>query len=213
MWSGSRRASAIPAPWTAQGVFLCLKEALRLKLGRDSLRGAQVVVKGLGAVGARLARLLHEEGAVVTLSDINQDKAEKMSVDLGGAPLIAPESAISQEADVFAPCALGGDLDAAGVAALAAPIVCGSANNQLGAAEDAEALAARGVLYCPDYLVNAGGLISVARPATGMGEDSARAKLAQLPATLAQVVEAAETDGASAAATADLLAEARFLRR
>lgn len=203
-----------PSPWTAEGVFLCIREAARLKLGREDLKGARIVVKGLGAVGSRLARLLAEEGAAVTLSDIDQDRAEKLSLALGGAPLIAPEAAIRQSADVFAPCALGGDLDAEGVEALASPIVCGAANNQLGAPADGARLAARGVLYCPDYLVNAGGLISVARRPIGMDEKAARAKLMALPDTLREVVAraAAEGDGAgaSAAAMADRLAEARF---
>lgn len=199
-----------PSPWTAEGVLLCLKQALRIKLGRADAKGAKVVVKGLGAVGAALARMLHAEQAIVALADIDQDKARRLSDELGGAPLVAPEAAIAEQADVFAPCALGGDLDASGVAELAAPIVCGSANNQLGRPEDAAALMRRDVLYCPDYLVNAGGLISVARPATGMSEAEARAKLAKLPSTLAQVAEQAAADGASAADTADRLAEARF---
>lgn len=199
-----------PSPWTAEGVYLCLKAAVRTKLGRESLSGVRVVVKGLGAVGARLARLLHADGAVLTLSDVDQNRAEQLSLEFGGALLVAPEAALSQSAEVYAPCALGGDLSAATIDALGAPIVCGAANNQLATPADADRLSAKGVLYCPDYLVNAGGLISVARNPIGMSEATARTKLERLPVTLEEVIARAETENANASATADRLAEARF---
>lgn len=198
-----------PSPWTAEGVFLSIEAAVKHKLGRDSLSGVRVTVKGLGAVGARLARRLAGAGALMTLADIRQESSEQLAMELGGA-ICAPESAMRQDAEVYAPCALGGDLSGSAIETLGAPIVCGAANNQLGAPEDAARLAARDVLYCPDYLVNAGGLISVARPPLGMDAAEAEAKLAAIPQTLTQVIEQAAAAGETTAAVADRLAEGRF---
>lgn len=195
-----------PSPWTAAGVRLAIAEAVRRKLGRDTLKGVRVAVKGLGAVGGRLARALAADGAVLTLADSRLAAAERLAVELG-AMLVDPTAAIAQDVDVYAPCALGGDLSGAEIDRLAAPIVCGAANNQLGAARDGAALAAKGVLYCPDYLVNAGGLISVARPPLGMGAAEAEAKLHAIPQTLRRIIDAAEAHGLPTAAAADRAAE------
>lgn len=208
-----------PSPWTAEGVFFCLREAVRLGLDRDALTGVRVAVKGVGAVGGKLARLLAEAGARLVLADLRPELAEALAASLvaehgPGAAMAAPVEEIAfLDVDVFAPCALGGELSADTIARLQAPVVCGAANNQLATAEDGARLAARGVLYCPDYLVNAGGVISVARTPLGLSASDARGLLEALPRTLAQVIEAARSDGAPPAERADQIAEARFRRR
>ena len=168
-----------PSPFTARGVFLCLEAAVRHRLGRD-LAGVHVALKGLGHVGFALAGFLHAAGARLTVADIDAGRVAEAKRAFGAA--VAPVEAIAAlGADVFAPCALGGDLCAAAIPRLGAGIVCGAANNQLATAEDDIRLARRGVLYCPDYLVNAGGVISVARKPLGLTPEAVEAKLAGLP--------------------------------
>jgi leucine dehydrogenase len=197
-----------PSPFTAHGVFLCLEAAVRHRLGRG-LDGVHVAVKGLGHVGHALAAELHAAGARLTVADIDPARVARAAQAFGAA--VAPVQAIaSVPADVFAPCALGGDLGEGTIPWLGAGIVCGAANNQLATPADGARLLRRGVLYCPDYLVNAGGLISVARRPLGMDADAVAAKLAGLPATLMVVLLRAERQGAQPDAVADRIARARF---
>jgi leucine dehydrogenase len=206
--TGHSRDVGDPSPFTARGVFLCLEAAVRHRLGRD-LAGVHVAVKGLGHVGFALASMLHAAGARLTVADIDAGRIARARTALGAA--VAPVDAIaSVPADVFAPCALGGDLSAATIPTLGAGIVCGAANNQLATPEDDERLARAGILYCPDYLVNAGGLISVARGALGLSDAETAAKLAALPDTLAAVLTRAEREGRAPGAVADGIARARF---
>ena len=210
--SGLSGGAGDPSPWTAKGVFLALKAALRHRLGRgpgQELEGVRVSVTGLGHVGSNLCRMLAGAGARLLVSDIRADAVAGM-VEAHGATAIAPEEAHSAAVEVFAPCALGAGLNAATIPQIEATIVCGAANNQLAVAGDDARLAARGILYAPDYLVNAGGLISVARPSTGLSEAQARARLEQIPETLLHVFELAEQDGVAPGAAADRLARARL---
>jgi leucine dehydrogenase len=197
-----------PSPWTAEGVFLSLQAAVRHRMGRG-LEGVRVSVTGLGHVGSNLCRMLAEAGARLLVADIRADAVARM-VEAHGATAVAVADAHSAEVDVFAPCALGAVLNQATIPQIGAQIVCGAANNQLGVAEDDARLAARGILYSPDYLVNAGGLISVARPSTGLSEMAARAKLERIPETLLHVFELAERDGIAPGAAADRLAKVRL---
>jgi leucine dehydrogenase len=197
-----------PSPYTARGVFLCLEEAVRLRHDRG-LRGVHVTVKGLGHVGHALAGLLHEAGARLTVADI--DPARVAAARTAFAAETASVEAIAEvPADVYAPCALGGDLSEAAIPRLGAGIVCGAANNQLATEADGTRLQQRGILYCPDYLVNAGGLISVARRPLRLSADEVAARLAALPGTLRQILLAARRDGRTPGAVADALARARF---
>ncbi len=197
-----------PAPWTAEGVFLSLEAAAAHRLGASDLKGVRVTVKGLGAVGGRLAKRLSEAGAVLTIADIDAERTGRMAEELG-AEIVAPEAALATSADVYAPCALGGEFTRETIARLGAKVVCGAANNQLATAEDGRRLADAGVLYCPDYLVNAGGLISVARPAIDMDEPAALKKLRAIPGTLKSVIEQAEAEGEPTSLIADRLARER----
>jgi leucine dehydrogenase len=197
-----------PSPWTAEGVFLSLQAAVRHRMGRG-LEGVRVSVTGLGHVGSNLCRMLAETGARLLVADIRADAVARM-VEAHGATAVPVAGAHSAEVDVFAPCALGAVLNQTTIPQIRARIVCGAANNQLGVAEDDARLAARGILYAPDYLVNAGGLISVARPSTGLSETAARAKLERIPETLLHVFELAERGGIAPGAAADRLAKARL---
>lgn len=199
-----------PSPWTARGVFLCLERAVRHRRG-GGLVGVRVTVKGLGSVGGKLTRMLSAAGAELFVADIRAESAEAVAQETG-ATIVGVDEAATLDVDVYAPCALGGELDAAMVEALRCEIVCGAANNQLATPQDGARLTARGILYCPDYLVNAGGLISVARDATPLSDAEAEAKLAALPDTLEQVGTRSDADGAPMAETADRLAEERFRR-
>ncbi|MFQ5624611.1 MAG: Glu/Leu/Phe/Val dehydrogenase dimerization domain-containing protein [Paracoccaceae bacterium] len=197
-----------PSPSTALGVFLCTRSAVRRRFGRD-LTGCHVAVKGLGHVGYELCRLLHEAGAKLTVADIDRNAVARASEAFRAQPAKVDEI-LTVEADVFAPCALGKDLSAVTIPRMRAGIVCGSANNQLATPEDDERLRRREILYCPDYLVNAGGLISAAGRLIGLTEDGVRQKLDALPDTLDSVLDTAEKTGRAPGATADSIARARF---
>ena len=196
------------SPFTAEGVFLCLEAAVRLALGRE-LGGITVAVKGLGHVGWALARRLHAAGARLVVADVDPARVAAAVATFDAEPV--PVEAIAQvRADVYAPCALGGDLSETTIPTLGAGIVCGAANNQLATPADGLRLLRRGVLYCPDYLVNAGGLISVARRPLGLSAEAVGAKLGGLPATLRDVLASARRENRAPGAVADDLAEARF---
>jgi leucine dehydrogenase len=197
-----------PSPWTAEGVFLSLQAAVRHRLERD-LAEVAVAVTGLGHVGSNLCRMLARAGARLLVSDIRGEAVGRI-VEAHGATAISADRIHSAEVDVFAPCALGAGLNQSTIPEIRARIVCGAANNQLALAEDGARLAARGILYAPDYLVNAGGLISVARPSTGLSDTQARAKLRGIPETLLQVFALAGRDGIAPDAAADRLARARL---
>jgi leucine dehydrogenase len=197
-----------PSPFTARGVFLCLEAAVRHRLSRD-LKGVHVAVKGLGHVGFALAGFLRGAGARLTVADIDAGRVARAREAFGAAAV--PVQAIAAvEADAFAPCALGGDLNEKAIPRLRAGIVCGAANNQLAKPEDDVRLMRRGVLYCPDYLVNAGGVISVARRPLGLGAAAIEAKIAALPATLLEVLRQSEREGLAPGAVADRIARGRF---
>ncbi len=206
--SGQSWGAGDPAPATARGVFLCLEAAVRYRLGRD-LAGVHVAVKGLGSVGRALAGMLHAAGARLTVADIEPGRVARAREAFDAASV--PVGAITaMEADVFAPCALGGDLNARSIAGLRAAIVCGSASNQLATPEDEIRLAQKGVLYCPDYLVNAGGLIHVARHTLDLPRAAANAHVLNLPETLLAILGEAARSGATPGTVADRTARDRF---
>lgn len=198
-----------PSPWTAKGVFLAMEVAARRRLGAESLAGARVAVKGVGAVGRKLCEHLSGAGATIFAADVN-DKAVDEVVEAFGAHRVGVGEIGVIDAEVFAPCALGAELNAETIPSLKAPIVCGAANNQLATPVDDARLAAAGVLYCPDYLVNAGGLILVASSVLEMSAAEAAAKLSEIPVTFAQIAEQAAAAGAPTGQVADDIARARF---
>ena len=206
--SGTSATVGDPSPWTARGVYLAMQAAAWHRWG-SGIEGRTVSVTGLGNVGSNLCRHLAGAGARLVVSDIREDAVRRV-VQETGAATTAPQAAHAAEADIFAPCALGAGLNAQTIPEIRVQVICGAANNQLATPEDGERLAARGILYAPDYLVNAGGLVSVARVKLGLDERTAEAKLLAIPETLAQVFRSAEQHGTHPAAAADHLAESRF---
>ncbi|MEI6486924.1 MAG: Glu/Leu/Phe/Val dehydrogenase dimerization domain-containing protein [Sphingomonadales bacterium] len=149
-----------PGPFTARGTLAGLKAAVTFKLGADTVDGLHVAIQGVGSVGGALARQLAAEGARLTLADVDAARAAALAAEVGAAH-VPVEAIMHVPADVFSPNALGAILNAASIAALDVAVVAGAANNQLATAEDGARLAARGILYAPDYVINAGGIISV----------------------------------------------------
>lgn len=208
----SEAAGGDPGPFTAKGVFLGIKAAVAYKLGRDGLEGVHVAMQGVGSVGGGAARLLAEAGARLTLADVNADRAAALAKELGGQSVDAA-SIMDVECDVFSPNALGAILDDAGIARLRAPIVSGGANNQLARPHHGPMLAERGILYTPDYVINAGGIIAVTLEylAREHGEHcdigEVHARVEQIPARLTKIWEEADASGRSPDQVADAMAQ------
>lgn len=158
-----------PSPKTAYGVFVAIEQGVRWQLKRG-LGGATVAVQGLGAVGMSLAERLHDAGARLVVADVNPARTDEAAARFQ-AEVVGADDILSVSCDVLAPCALGAAFHAASVGQIQAALVCGGANNQLATAQDGDALHAHGVLYLPDYLVNAGGIVSVAREYLGQGDE------------------------------------------
>ena len=187
--------SGNPSPVTAHGVFLGLQAALRHQRGTHELDGIRVAVQGLGSVGLALAAELHRRGARLTVADIDAARLEQARARFDAA-CVGPEEILAADVDIFAPCALGGVLSGDTIPALKASIVAGSANNQLARHDDAGRLRERGILYAPDYVINAGGLINVAAELAPGGYDAeaTMAKVAEIPATLARIFERSDAE-------------------
>ena len=197
-----------PGPFTARGVLVGLKAAVRHKLGRDTVAGLHVTVQGVGSVGGALARALAAEGARLTLADADPARAAALAAELGAAH-VAVDQIMRVSADVFSPNALGAILDEASIAALDVGIVAGAANNQLATAADGARLAARGITYAPDYVINAGGIISVM--AEYLGETSlaaVNAQVDQIGPRLATLFADADASGVATDVVADATARA-----
>ncbi|MFS0773231.1 Glu/Leu/Phe/Val family dehydrogenase [Sphingomonas sp. 1P08PE] len=199
-----------PSPFTARGVFLSMQLAVRRRLERD-LSECTVAIQGVGHVGASLARMLHDAGARLIVADVDAAAAARVSVALG-AEVASVQAIAAARADVFAPCALGGVLHPGTIGRMTAKLVCGAANNQLRDPADAALLADRGILYAPDIVVNAGGIINVAAEYLGWSADEVAARVAATPDRLARVLDRAERDGTTTHAAAEALACARIDR-
>jgi leucine dehydrogenase len=181
--------SGDPSPFTAIGVEAAMRACARARFGSPELAGRRIVIAGMGHVGAKLARRLIERGAEVAVSDIDPGKRQ-LARELG-AEWIPPDEEIVAECDILAPCALGGAIDGANLPLLRCEVICGCANNQLADDGLAAAVAERGILYAPDFVVNAGGLINVYREIRGYGEERARELVLGIEDNLAGIFEAA----------------------
>jgi leucine dehydrogenase len=203
-----RGGSGDPSPWTALGVESALRVACERAFGSESLEGRSASVVGLGHVGGDLARRLAEGGARLVVSDV--DERKRALADALGAAWVDPQAALTAEVDVLAPCALGGVLDHDSVPALRCGVVCGAANNQLAVDEVAELLDARGILWVPDFVANAGGIIniSVELEPEGYAPERADARVRAVGDTLRTVLA-----GAEAAQTTPLVAAMELARR
>lgn len=200
-----------PSPYTAYGVFLGIKAAARHVFGIDELTGRTISVQGLGNVGMRVARHLHESGAKLIVSDIHKPSVERAVAELGAAT-VDPLDAHKADADIFAPCALGGGLNDRTIPEISAKIVAGAANNQLKSERDGEALTRRGILYAPDYAINAGGVAAVLMPFDGASKSAVMERVGSIDDTLTTIFKRADATGHSTARIADQLAEERLSR-
>ena len=196
-----------PSPTTAFGVYLAMRAAVGHRLGRDTMDGLRVAIQGLGQVGLHLAGLLTADGARVFGTDVQADLISRAVAKFGIAPVADPAEILATPADVFAPCALGAILNRTSIAGLKAAIVAGAANNQLATAGDGDRLHQRGILYCPDFLINAGGIIDIHHQRLGSSRTRMRAHVQRIPDTLLEVIRRSEAAGCSPARIADEIAD------
>jgi leucine dehydrogenase len=204
--SGGSGSSARP---TAIGVFEGMRATAKRVLGSD-VGGLTVLVQGAGGVGANLVELLGTAGASVVVSDVDETRAREAAASVGGT-VVPADRATEADCDVYAPCALGGTLDEPTIRGLRCRIVAGAANNQLAMPEDADRLAARGIVYAPDFVINAGGALHGAGlELLGWDGETLARRLAGIGDTLLEVYDRAERDGTSTAAAAERFAQERL---
>jgi leucine dehydrogenase len=201
--------SGDPSPMTAYGVVQAMGAVLDELDGNGALAGKRVVVDGVGHVGSHLARLLAEEGARVAVADVNRERVDGLVREIGAEPL-STARALGEDCDILAPCALGGVLNEKTIPRLQCRAVCGAANNQLADASDDDALAGRGILYAPDFVVNAGGIINLAEEFVGYDRERARKHTAQVADTVRRVFELARTERVPPGRAAEQLARRRI---
>ena len=204
--------SGDPSPATAHGVFHGIRAAVERRLGRESLDGVAVAVQGLGHVGALLCQMLANAGARLFVADI-RNRAVRRAVERFGATAVKPDAIYGIEADVFAPCALGAVINDDTVPRLKARIVAGSANNQLADDRHGAALMRRGILYAPDYVINAGGIINIAHEGPDYCQADALAHVARIRGTLTEIFARADAEDIATNVAADRVAEERFKGR
>ena len=209
----SAGAGGDPSPFTAWGVYNAMRGAARHALGKEELRGVRVAIQGVGHVGARLARYLHEAGARLVLSDVDSHAVNSLARHVD-ARVVAPKAIFDVDADIFAPCAVGAVLNAEVCRRLQTRIVAGAANDQLAEPACVEQLHARGIVYVPDYVANAGGVIEVAwQRRADYDRRRVMAHIAGIERTLETILERAGCEGLPPVAIADRLAEERFAKR
>lgn len=202
-------SSGNPSPATAYGVYKGMKACAKEYFGNESLAGRTIAVQGAGSVAFHLCRHLHEEGANLIVTDIEPDKV-KRAVEAYGAKAVDPEDIYETECDIFAPCALGAVINEETIPKLKAKIIAGSANNQLKDEKHGEILHERGILYAPDYVINAGGVINVADELFGYNRERAMKKVEQIYHNLQKVFEIARRDRIPTYLAADRMAEERI---
>ncbi|MEV8466580.1 Glu/Leu/Phe/Val dehydrogenase dimerization domain-containing protein [Fluviibacterium sp. DFM31] len=199
-----------PSPYTARGVLRGIEAAVARRLGRADLDGLRVAVQGTGNVGGSLCRMLAERGADLVIAEANTARRDALAADLG-AEVVEGDAILSAEADVFAPCALGGVLTAQNVAGLKAKIIAGAANNQLADEAAGHALAARGITYVPDYVLNAGGIIAVGAEYLGdKTRDQVMTAVDAIGPRVAELLARAEAEGQRTDLLADRMAMERI---
>jgi leucine dehydrogenase len=210
--AGTRAGGAgDPSPSTAYGVLVGIRAAVAHKLGRNSLDGVRVAVQGVGHVGYHLCQFLHEAGARLTVADIDGSAVERVADELGAAP-VATDAITGVAGEVFAPCAMGAVINDESLARLQNPIVAGSANNQLAEPRHGVELMRRGVLYAPDYVINAGGVINISHEGPDYDKQAAVEHVGRIHDNLREIFSRAEAAGIPTSEAADRLAEERFTR-
>lgn len=202
-----------PGPHTSLGVFLGIKAAVKRALGKDSVAGLHIALQGAGSVAGGVARHAAAEGAKLSIADVDQARVAKLAAETG-ATIVDPANILSLEADVISPCALGAILTEESIAALNTPIVAGGANNQLATADEGKRLQARGILYAPDYVINAGGIINVSTEyLNDGGPELVRQRIDGIPGRLEQIWAESAATGQDPASVADAMAQKLIGRR
>ncbi len=207
--SASSGASGDPSPMTARGVWRGMKAAAKEAYGSDSLNGKTIAIQGLGHVGYYLAKHLHEEGARLIVTDI-QDDVIKRVVDEIGATVVGCEEIFGVQADIFAPCAMGAVINDETIPQFKFKIIAGAANNVLKEERHGDRLHELGIIYAPDYVINAGGVINVADELEGYNYERALAKVEMVYDNVARVIEIASRDKIPTYKAADRMAEERI---
>jgi leucine dehydrogenase len=206
------KAGGDPGPKTALGVYLGIKSAVKFRLQRTDLNGVSVAVQGVGGVGYHLCGLLARDGARVYAADVRPAAVQRVCDEFKAQPLAA-EEIMAADVDVLSPCALGAVLNAQSIPRLRARIIAGAANNQLAQGQDGAALSAAGILYAPDYVINAGGIISVSLEYQGGTEAQVMADIEGIPARLTEIFERARRENRTTNAVADQMARERLGHR
>ena len=202
-------ASGDPSPYTALGCFVGAQTAVKHHFKRDTMDGLTVALQGLGHVGFDYARRLHAAGAKLVVADIDEAALERARTEFG-AEVVGVDAIYDVEADIYAPCALGATLNPHTLSRLRVKIVAGGANNQLATDEIGDMLRQKGVLYTPDFVLNAGGIIKVCYEYLKKPEADVEAHVREISSTLAEIFARADREGRSTAVVADELARSRF---
>ncbi len=203
--------SGDPSPATAYGTFVGIKAAVKERLGSDQLDGLKVAIQGMGNVGSDLARQLHEAGAKLWIADIHPEQTRR-ATDEFGAAVVATENIFALDVDVFAPCAMGAVLNDETIPQLKVSVVAGAANNQLAEARHGAELARRNILYAPDYVVNAGGIIDIYHERIGFDRAALIRHIDGIYDNLMEIFARARAEGRPTGEVADAIAEERFRR-
>lgn len=208
---GLEGRSGDPSPVTAYGVFKGMKAAVKHRLGRDTLEGIKVAVQGLGHVGYYLCEHLKNEGAELIVTDINEEAIERVVDNLGATP-VDKDELYGQDVDVYAPCALGASINDTSIKQLKCSIIAGAANNQLAEDRHGDLLKQKGILYTPDYVINAGGIINVSFEHHGATYDkqAALSKVDEIYGTLSEIFAMADSEEKTTNVVADELARKRI---
>jgi leucine dehydrogenase len=207
--TGRAGTSGDPSPVTAYGTYRGIKAAAKAKFGDDNLRGKTISVQGLGHVGYHLCDHLVTEGANLIVTDIDPDRVQRV-VDEFNVEAVSPEAIYGVEADIYAPCALGATVNDRTMGQLKVQVIAGAANNVLAEERHGDKLHERGILYAPDYVINAGGLINVYGELHGWTAERAMRKAGEIYTTLLQLFELADENGIPSYEAADRLAERRI---
>lgn len=207
----SHGGSGDPSPFTAMGTFQGIKACMARKFGNEDLKGRAIAIQGVGAVGAKLAAMLKKEGAIVFVADIDKEKVGKVVNELG-VEAVSNDDILTMTCDVFAPCALGAIINDASVDKLQCKIVAGAANNQLERIQHADELRKRDILYAPDYVINAGGLINVYLEIEGYNLERAERMTRGIYYNLMKIFDLSEENNLSTAMAATAMVDERLAK-